>query len=421
MSSSKFSNFYIKSGLFFGLSLSGAVLNYALYIALARVLSVRDFGDFAVIIAISNQVLGVLLALNLASIYLVKTNKEAEARRQLQIIQKVLVWVFLGLIILISLASPLLADWLKIAEPVSFIVLALMLLATIPSIIWTGYLQGHKKLIDVGIYNLSSSSFKFVLAIILGAAGGVVGGVMGVLLGVVFGLITLKLFTRIEMPSIASVFTKLTSLERQAIRDLRPYIIGAIFVVGLLSILQNIDITYAKILFSPEIAGLYSGVSVISYAIYYVSLMLVWIILPEISANNPSHNKRLLVTSYKILVALAAGIVLTITVFKDTLVPLLLGDAFKAQADILIYASLYQISLVCVTLYAYYLLVLRNKQAYLLGACIVLPAALLPWIRGDTPKDMIVSLWLSILMGMVLYFIISTVTKSVRSNEQTID
>lgn len=416
MLSDKFSNFYIKSSLYFVLSLTGATLNYLLYIFLARILSVRDFGDFVAIVAISNQVIGFLLALNLTSIYLVKNNP-ANAKYIVQVIQKVLIWFFLGLTVAIGLLWNHIAGWLKIEDPASFVILVLILLAAVPSVIWTGYLQGYRKLLDIGVYNFSSSAFKFLFSVALAAAGGVIGGLVGVFLGTTLGLITLKLISRINLPALGTVFTRLTPVERKTVRGLRSYILGSIIIVGLLSMMQNIDIIYAKIMFDPEVAGIYSGLGVISYLIYYVGLALVWIVLSEISVDNPSHNRRLLTNSYKIFASMAVVATIFVIAFKDQIVGLLLGENFVLQSNILIYTLLYQVSLISVTLYVFYLFVLRSVRAPLIGVSVITPALLLPWIFGDNPKKMILSLWCSTLLGVFVYLIINTVLRYKRVYE----
>src|SRR5262245_50157883 len=103
----KLDNFYFRSGIYTILSLGTSALNYLLYPALTRVLNPREFGDFAAIMAISAQVLAILLAFNLTSIYLVKKYPEDEAREKVQVIQKVLIWLFLGATGLLLFAAPL--------------------------------------------------------------------------------------------------------------------------------------------------------------------------------------------------------------------------------------------------------------------------------------------------------------------------
>jgi O-antigen/teichoic acid export membrane protein len=400
-------NFYFRSSLFFILSSIGAVLNYGLYIFLAHILNVRDFGDFAVIMALSNQILGILLAINLTSIYLVKSEGSERAKIDLQTIQKLLIWFFIAFIILLGFIWPSLVHWLKIQDSIALLILALMLLCSIPSIIWTGFLQGHKKLFEVGLFNFSSSAFKFIFALALGYIGGLVGSLSGVLIGLLLGLLTVRITAHIELPSVRTIFSKLTANEKVVVSGLRSYIIASTLVVGFLSLLQNIDITYAKVLFDPNTAGVYSGISILSNSIYYIALMLIWIVLPEISIENNAHNQRLLKTSYRLLAVLGLVIVLIELIFKNILASLLLGSKFSGQGDLLVYASMYQILLVGVTLYAFYLLVLRDVRALILCGCIIIPSATLPWIFGNTTLEMIRNLFYSILLGTIIYSLIN--------------
>ena len=105
--------------------------------------------------AISGQVLAILLAFNLMSIYLVKKYPEDEAREKVQVIQKMLIWLFLGATALLLMAAPLVKERLHIVDPLTFVILALLLLAAVPSVIWTGYLQGHNQLLKVGVSSVA--------------------------------------------------------------------------------------------------------------------------------------------------------------------------------------------------------------------------------------------------------------------------
>src|SRR4051812_32238364 len=122
----RLSNFYARSSLFVILSLSGAALNYALYPFLTHILTPSGFGNFTAIVAISNQILAILLAFNIISIYLVKKYPEAEAREKTQVVQKILIWFFLAATLLLIVLSPLVKNKLKIDNPLAFVILALM-------------------------------------------------------------------------------------------------------------------------------------------------------------------------------------------------------------------------------------------------------------------------------------------------------
>ncbi len=400
----KLEDFYIRSSLFALLSLVGAVLNYALYPALTRVLHPTEFGDFTAVLAISNQVLGIMLAFNLSSISLVKTYPEDDAREKAQIIQKVLIWLLLGATAMLLVASPLISRQLHIVDPLTFIILALVLVATVPAVIWTGYLQGHQRIINVGIYTVISAFSKVALAFLFARLWGVSGGLLGVLAGVMLAIVALRLTAGVRLPSLRSSLTSITTSEWAFVRESVTYLGISVLVVGMLSVLQNIDIIFAKALFSPAVAGVYSGISVLSNALYFLAFLLVWIVLPTVSPANPRHNRRLLRTSYSLLALMAVGAMAGEYLLRNVLAGSLLGVAFGGQGDILIRATLFQIVLVGSTLYAYYLLVLRRKRALLLAGCIFLPTVAAPVVLapGDT-RAMITTLLLATLSGWVVY------------------
>ncbi len=404
----------MRSGLFGVLSLTGALFNYALYPVLVRTLSAKEFGDFAVIVAISNQILGILLAFNIISIYLVKAHEEEKARNHAQVIQKFLIWVFLGATATMLVASPYLRNLLRVQDISSFFILALILLTAIPGIIWTGYLQGNKELVRVGGFNISAALAKFIFASMLAIAFGSNGGLLGILCGALVGLVVLRLVPGVRLPSIGSLFKKSGSEEHRFIIGLKSYILLCLLVVGVLSFLQNYDIILAKALFDPAVAGVYSGISILSNALYYVCFLLIWIILPEIEIENRANNRRMLVTGYKLLAMLGLVALSVELVFKSFLAKLLLGASFANQGNLLIFATLYQLTLVAITLYGFYLLLCRQKSSILLAGLVLVFSILMPLLFSNTPLEMIRTLWLSLLAGMASYGILLRIAKTVK-------
>jgi hypothetical protein len=138
--------------------------------------------------------------------------------------------------------------------------------------------------------------------------------------------------------------------------------------------------------------------------------LLIWILLPEVAIDNPSHNRRLLRTSYSLLLLIAAGTILAEFALRPYLTRLLLGNAFSGQGTILILASLFQLLLVGATLYAFYLLVLRRRRALLLAVCIFLPTVVTPALfKPSSTYMMIAALLLGLLLGWAIYGIINGV------------
>lgn len=416
METARRSNFYVRSGVFALLSLAGAGFNYILYPVLAHILNTRDFGNFTVIVAISNQILAVLLAFNITSISLVKNNPEEVAREKAQVIQKVLLWFFLAISALVLILSPLIKAKLKIDSPLSFFILSLILLSCVPAAIWTGYLQGHKRLVKVGVYSLSGALAKFILAIALGAAFGAIGALWGVLAGSVVGLFILWANAGIRLPDMKSVLLRLSPSEKNFLSGLGWFIFQSILIVGGLGLLQNIDIVYAKAFFGPSAAGQYSGISILSNALYYVAFLLVWIILPEIEPRQVKQNHRVLASAYKLMALITIGALLVEIILRHSLTRLLLGHNFASLGQVLIFATLFQISLVAVALYAFYLVVLRSLRSLALAICVMAPCLVAPWFFHNSTLQMIKALWLSVLLGFGFYFIINMITGASRQH-----
>lgn len=401
------------------LSVFAAGLNYILYPILTRTLSPAEFGDFAAVVALSNQVAAVLLAFNLVSIYLVKFNTESEAREKAQSVQKVLIWLFIVLTGMLLLSAPFTRSLLNLSSTESIIIISLIQLSAVPAVIWTGYLQGHKQLAQVGVYNVASALGKLIFAAGLSITFGVVGGLWGLLVGAVSGLLTIHFLAGRKLPSLRVVFNKLKPEEKTFLTSMRTYVIGSIFVVGVFGILQNLDITLAKAMFSTDEAGVYGGVSILSNSLYYLSFLLVWVILPEISADNPKNNRRVLGTAYKLMALLTVGVLGAEYILRDQITGLLLGPDFRNQGTVLITASIFQLSLVASALYAFYLLVMRKKRAVLFAACIAIVTISLPIFFAQTPLHMIRLMASGVFGGFILYVLLLCVSRAINGKMST--
>lgn len=402
-------NFYTRSVLFVILSVVGAVFSYLIYLILARIFNLSEFGDYVTIVGISNQVLGILLAFSVISIGLVKQYGESEANVKAQVIQKVLLWLFLMLSLVILAASQYLQHILKIQHVAEFYVLALIMLLAVPANIWVGYLQGHKELVRVGIYGAFSAALKLVGVVALAAHFGVVGSLWGFLLGSLAGLIILYGLPGKTVPRIERLFTRLQPNEKEFLRKNKGYIVQAVFVVAGLVFLQNYDLILVKVLFNSSSAGIYSGISVFSNALYFISFLLIWVLLPEFSIDNQKNNQRVLRTAYLLISGLSIAVLVGGLVLADRLLPIFLNQSFAGQGHTLVVASLYQLSLVSVALYAFYLLVLRKRRSVSLTACVLLSCTVIPLHFTSSPYAMISSLLASVVIGVSVWSIFGAI------------
>jgi len=404
-------NFYVKSSLFTILSLAAAACSYFLYPIIIRILPSSEFGDFAVTTTMLNQILSIFLALNIISVHLVKKYGEEESRHYIQIIQKILLQVFIGLCVVVVILSPQLKDLLKISHLSLFIPLGLILLASVPVTIWNGFLQGHKELVRIGVFSFSASLAKLIFASVFGLLLGAIGALFGILVGTLLGILILQLYPGVRLPSLRSTFDKTSKKDLRFLSNLKFYILQSIFVVGALGFLQGYDISLAKALFEPQLAGLYSGIGVLSYVFYYVCFILIWIVLPEVDVKNPKNNRRIISTAYKIFGLITAVAVSAELLLGNILLPFIIGEQYEGKTIWLVYATLYQLMLVGIALYAFYLLIRHKSRAvilvgYVLACCLVLPS-----LFAHTPEQMIVLLLLSTVCGTILY-ILTIATKN---------
>ncbi|MEI8187473.1 MAG: hypothetical protein WCG30_00820 [Candidatus Saccharibacteria bacterium] len=408
------SSFYKKSIIFVFLSILGAVFNYLLFPVAARILNTREFGDFTTISALSNQILGIFLAFNVISIYLVKTNSEIEAREKSQVILKILIWLLAIITLLTIILSPVLKNKLQIVSGGGFLLLALIVLVSLPAIVWNGYLQGHKETDKVGLFALTSAVFKLIISAALLYLFGVAGGLLGISLGIVCGLIILFFSTKRNLPNLISVFSRIKPSDNKFVASISKYVIEAILVVGGLGFLQNIDILYAKSMFSPHTAGIYSGISTISNSVYYICFLLVWVLLPEIDINNSKNNKKVVGTAYKFLGIISLLVISAELLFSKLIVQIFLGNKFVGQSSLLVIATMFQIALVAITIYAYYLLVLRNRKSMLMAFMVIVPTIVFPLFFNKTPKILITTILFCVLGGFALFVLLDKVLNNRR-------
>ncbi len=403
----KVENFYTRSFLFVFLSLFGAGINYLIYPFLSRSFTLSQFGDYVTIIGISNQAMGILLAFSVLSIALVKQYGEEEANEKTKIIQKVLFWTIMVLAVLVVVFSSFLQNLLNIEHAASFIILALIILLAVPANVWTGYLQGHKEQVRVGIFTLTSATIKFIAIAVMSLSFGVVGGLWGFWLSSLIGLFVLYYLPGKKIPKLDSLFTRLTKTERSYLKTNFIYIAQAIFVVSSIVFLQNYDIIRVKAVFNPSIAGIYGGISVLSNALYFIAFLLIWILLPEFSIHNPKNNRRVLRTAYLLIIILTLAVVIGGLLLGNRLLPLVFGHDFVNQNNTLVVALLYQISLVSVALYSFYLLILRRIQSVILTGSVLFSCLVIPIFFSTTPFRMISSLLFSVVAGSLLFIMLS--------------
>lgn len=358
----------VNNGLFAILSLAGSALSYLLYPVLAKLIAPASFGDVSVVIALAGQLGGLLLAFNVVSIYIVDTHEQEHALRITETIQKIVIQVLLVATVVVTLMSPWLKQILHISSMWTILGLGLFLLSAVPVVVWTGFLQGHKEMARIGIYNAVVALAKLIGGAGLAAVGlGAPGAVVGILLGQLVGLWVIRKVPGAQLPSAAGSLSRITPAERETMRPLAGYVAESLTVVSVFSVLFAIDIILAKSLFAPYWAGLYAGVAALGRIIFFGANILTWIMLANLTHRDLAKSRVTLARNLGLIAGLGLLGVAGFWLASGLIVRQSLGASYQALAPQLWLTGLNQ--LIASLLYAYtlYLLVLRKSRPALLA------------------------------------------------------
>jgi O-antigen/teichoic acid export membrane protein len=398
----------IQKVLFGLLSVAGAVLSYLLYPVLAQILSPAQFGDVSIAVALSGQITGLLLAFNVVSIYVVHTHSSEEAQLITGTIQKILVQLLLVVTVFTLTLSPWLLQLLKIESVWTLIGLAVLVLLSVPAVVWTGYLQGHGELTRIGLYNAGAALAKLACAILFCLAGwGAPGAILGIIGGQFLGLWVIRLIPGTNLPPAWSSLQRVQARERTLIRPLFAYIARSLVVVGMFSFLFPVDIVLAKVLFSQHAAGIYAGVASLGRVIFFGASILIWIMLAGVHPQRINTSRRVFLR-YMTLISLASLIAIGVFAsLMSSIVRLSLGAEYLVAAPVLWWVGLSQTIAVLLYAYTLYLLVMRRGRPAALSLFITMGAllAVALW-HPSTTAQLLEALISGQIIGLGLYGIL---------------
>ena len=179
MQNTFFQNFLI----YFSGSMVVSVINYAFYPIIGRLLSVQEFGEMQVLIALVTQVGLVLAAL---ATVITHTTASAEnedtARKTITELRSVILFLAVPLIFLGLLTIPFLQKYLHYNATLPFIALFASVFISIIATFNNATLQGQKRFKQISFMGILQALSKLIIAVVLIYVGfGVLGGMLGIL------------------------------------------------------------------------------------------------------------------------------------------------------------------------------------------------------------------------------------------------
>ncbi len=327
-----FKDDFIKKSALFTLA-AGAIsfFNYIYHPILGNLLPVASFGEVEVLYSMYN-IFGIFLFAFSSVIIHVTANTENEEERNtvLGTIARIALIVSVGASVVVAATSPLLERVFKFESPLPFIVLALLLPFATYVFFGAATFQGKKEVRPYAMGNGLVSLFRLIFGAILVVVGFKVLGVMFAFLAAQM-LAALYVFSLLRK-KVSVLHAKQTTEEEKA-RLKKEVRYGVMVFVANLSVIlfSNGDILTVKYFFSPDVAGLYSGISTIGNIIYFAMTPVSAVLLASVKLKSTvSENKRILLITLGITTVFGGLCWLLFATSHGIIIPLALGKKFTS-------------------------------------------------------------------------------------------
>jgi len=307
------------------------ILNYIFQMAMARMLGPADYGVLAVLMSIvyifgiPSEAIQTVITRYVSKF---EIKKEYGKTKDLFIrsLKKGAVLSFI-LFTLFIFASIFLSDILRIKIGLLAITgIFIFYVFSVPVI--RGVLQGEKKFFVLGFNMVFESFLKVVFSIFLVFVGfevyGAIGSLLvGCLLAFGLALISMKNVWRAKR-------------KKANIKNLYRYNVPVLIGITAIVLVYSLDIIFARIFFTPELAGKYSFISLIGKVVLFSSFAISKTMFPIASENFEKGRRTGLILKKSVLLVLAIAFVMVFLCYfwpKQVISMLSLGSSQYLDAS----------------------------------------------------------------------------------------
>ncbi|PID52286.1 MAG: hypothetical protein CR972_02310 [Candidatus Moraniibacteriota bacterium] len=400
------------NAVFFVGSIIVAILNYLYHPVMSRMMSVEDFGEVQTLISLTyltgilSVIFGTIATNIVAHIKDLSVKKHTEILSQLATLALYVTGFFaLALLVL----SPYLRDVLQFRSIASFLPLILIMLVGVPMIFYNAYFRGIKQFDVASITGIIMSSGKIIFAILFVFLGfRVFGAISALALATLCSL--LYAMRKARGTFVLNWEGKLTWTPEMK-REL-SYGMLIFFSLGYITFLYTSDVIMVKYFFSPEIAGVYSGVATIARIIFFATASVAGVLLPTIKMTAKyEENIAVLKKAFMIISLMGVGALGIFFLFPKFIITVLIGEKYLSLTNLLPLAGLY-IFLASVTNILYsYSLALRDKRLIttsLIGFLVIIG---LIWWHHDSPRAIVIDYIIGAAMTIIVTFVVLLFSK----------
>ncbi len=386
--------------------MAGAALNYLFYPVVGRILEPKEFGEVQVVVALSVQSAAVFSIVRLIVVREVANADTDTAIALTHRVQSYMRQISVVLAVAGLVAAPFLAQALQYRSIVPMILLvALVVLGVIRAPI-DGFLRGRQLFGQSALADFSNAALKLVLAATLALVG---FGVGGALTGVILASLGSYIFEVYAARRVGFHKHHAAAKERLTVPVI-TFALRSLASIGLASmsitILVGLDTVMAKRFFEPEVAGLYSGISIISNILFYATISVTGVLFSSVKRKqSEAANRRILLFSGGLVAAAGTIGLLAFAVLPDLIIKILLGSRYLPLAHLLPYAGGAMLALSLTNLLMMYCIALDTKGVGLVSFVGTLTVVICVLLSHGTIEKLAVSFCI----GNLLMLIISTV------------
>ncbi len=387
-------SFFKHNVIFFVGSLIVAALNYLFHPVMSRMLSVEEFGEVQALISLT-YITGVILTVYKTTIVHLSShdeNSDSENDRGvrkgvMQRITSLTIYAIGVFSVFLLVFSGYIMESLQLTSQGALYVLILLLFAGVPFAFYGSYLQGRKKFGLVSVSNIILATSKIFIAVALVLLGlSVFGAVASLVLSTTAGLLFLYYHARGKVdfrPSLRLWW------DRPLAREI-SYSFLILCSLGFVMFFFTSDVLFVKYFFSPEDAGLYSGIATIGRIIFFATASVSAVLLPTISLRaSASENMHVLHKACLFIGGLGLVALGGFFFLGEFVIRLLIGSEYLVYASLLPLVGVYIFLISVINVFYAYFLALRDRRIIgtsLIGIIVLLYLVVL---RHETVRQII--------------------------------
>jgi O-antigen/teichoic acid export membrane protein len=379
------SKFLQNNVIFMTGTLVSGILGYAFHFVVSRQISVAQYGELQsllsamLIFGVFNSALS-YFAIKHTSVF--AAHQDFEANREFaSYVTSRISKLSLAILLVLLIASPLLADFLHFSSTIGFIVVSLATFFSIITVIYSEILRGWQNFFLLSLVGIATSFVKFASGAILAFLSQKTAVVsFSFLLAAFAGWYLAKYWSQQKITG------KILPQSRTGWKNkyfsetnIRKSATQIFFFSLALILVSNLDVILVKYFSSAETAGYFGAFALLGKIVLWLNLSVAGVLLPEACADGHTGkrpDKMTLRNSYFLMALITLGLLAIYYFIPDFVIELFFGKKYIFDTQILWQFGLMSFFLSLLTFEANLSFAVRNfRVVYFLAATLLLMIA----------------------------------------------